>query len=483
MKNKIWNGRIKRNTDKEVEDFTSSIKSDVILYSYDITGTAAYSAGLFKIGIITKKELEKVFYGLKKIKLDIEKDNSIDISGYEDIHSLVEKELGKIIGDTANKIHTGRSRNDQIVLDEKLFLKDIISIVLDNLLIMQENIIKRAKSAMDVIIPAYTHLQKAQPVLFSHYLMSYFYKFERDIDSLFYNFEGTDSLPAGAAACSGSGYELDIKMLKNLLKFKSIDKNSMDTVGSRDFIMDFVYTCSKIMIHLSRICEDLIIYGSNEFSMIDIDESFCTGSSIMPQKKNPDVLELIRGKSSVVTGNLMQLMTLIKGLPSTYNRDIQEDKTILFNAYKETISSISIFSRLTGKIKINKIKVESSLKEGFMEATDIADYLVKKGESFRKAHNITGEIISYCISKKISFGDLKLEELKKYSSYFDNDVYDYADIKSCISHKKVDCGTGKSSVASSISYAGEKADSDKKKLKDLQKRIPSADNIFSYIKK
>ncbi len=483
MKNKIWKGRIKKNTDKEVEEFTSSIVSDINLYMYDITGTAAYSAGLYKIGIISKDELEKILNGLKKIKIDIEKVKLAGISGYEDIHSLVENELGKQIGDTAMKIHTGRSRNDQIVLDEKLLLKDMISTMLGDILVMQENIIKKAQDNMDIIIPAYTHLQKAQPVLFSHYLMSYFYKFERDINSLFYNFESVDSLPTGAAACTGSGYNLDIKMLKDILKFKNIDKNSMDTVGSRDFMLDFVFTCSKIMIHLSRISEDLVIYNSNEFSLIDLDESFCTGSSIMPQKKNPDVLELIRGKSSIVAGNLVQLMILLKGLPSTYNRDLQEDKKILSSVYKETLSSINIFAALIDKINLNKAKIESSIMEGYMEATDVADYLVKKGENFRKAHNITGRIISYCIDKKIYFKDLKLEELKKYSSYFDSDIYDYVDIGSCISHKNVDCGTKKSMVVASMKNAEKTLSAGNKKLSELNERIPSIDSVSGYVMK
>ena len=376
MKNKIWKGRIKKDTNKEVESFTSSIEIDSNLYLYDITGTAAHVIGLYKIGIITAGELKEIFKGLKVVKKDIEAGN-INTCLYEDIHSLIENELGRLIGDSAMKIHTGRSRNDQIVLDEKLFVKNTIVNTLHSIINLEKNILKIAQNALDIIIPAYTHLQKAQPVLFSHYLMSYFYKFDRDARNLIFNFETSDSLPSGAAACTGSGYGIDRDLLKELLKFKDLDPNSMDTVGSRDFMIDFIFSCSKIMIHLGRFCEDLIIYNSNEFSYIEIDESFCTGSSIMPQKKNPDILELIRGKSSLVIGNLFQLMILLKGLPSTYSRDLQEDKKILFSAFKETISSISIFSRVIGKIKLNKLKINDSLKEGFLEATDIADYLVK----------------------------------------------------------------------------------------------------------
>jgi len=377
MGNKIWKGRIEKNTDKAVDKFTCSIDIDKSLYLYDLTGTAAYAIGLNKIGIISDDEIKKILYGLKTVKRNIE-ESSIDISLYEDIHSLVESELGKIIGDTGMKIHTGRSRNDQIVLDEKLFIKDALIDIISKILALQGNILEIAESKIDIIIPAYTHMQKAQPVLLSHYFLSFFKKFERDTDNLFLNFETGDYMPLGAAACTGSGYKLDRKLLKELLEFKDLDSNSMDIVGNRDFIIDFIYSCSKIMLHLSRLCEDLIIYNTGEFSFIKIDEDFCTGSSIMPQKKNPDVLELIRGKSSLVIGSLMQSMILLKGLPSTYNRDLQEDKKILLSAYEETSASIEIFTKLLEKIKFNSIKINNALEEGFLEATDIADYLVKK---------------------------------------------------------------------------------------------------------
>src|SRR4030066_1043222 len=399
MENKIWKGRIAKNTADAVDKFTSSINIDKKLYMYDITGTAAHVMGLNKIGIITELELKKIMGGLKKVKKNIEA-GQVDTAVYEDIHSLVENELVKIIGDTAMKIHTGRSRNDQVVLDEKLFIKDAIIDLLNKIITLQNNIIKIAVKSTDIIMPAYTHIEKTQPVLLSHYMMSYFQNFERDKASFFTDFEGSDFLPLGAAACTGSGYDLDRKFLKKILNFKYLDSNSMDIVGNRDFIIDFIYSCCKIMLHLSRFCEDLIIYNTGEFSFIEIDESFCTGSSIMPQKKNPDILELIRGKSSLVAGNLLQSIILLKGLPSTYNRDLQEDKKILFDAYKETTSSIEMFSKLLEKIKFNTVKIKDSIKNSFIEATDIADYLVKKGESFRKAHNIVKKI-------KISGKELK----------------------------------------------------------------------------
>jgi argininosuccinate lyase len=449
---------------------------------YDVMGTIAHVAGLKKIGIITDNELKKISKGLKEVTKKIKSEEILVSDQYEDIHSLIEYELEKVIGELAKKIHTGRSRNDQIVLDEKLFAKDAIINTIDKVLSLQENIIKIAQKEIDIIIPAYTHMQKAQPVLLSHYLLSFFEKFNRNVRSLFRNFEDCDYLPLGAAACTGSGYELDRKLLKKLLKFKNTDSNSMDIVGNRDFIMDFIYSLSKIMLNLSRFCEDLIMFNTNEFSFIEIDEAFCTGSSIMPQKKNPDILELIRGKSSLIIGSLMQSMILMKGLPSTYNRDLQEDKKIMFGAYQETIDSIEIFSELLKKIKFNKARIKESLSRGFLEATDIADYLVKKGESFRKSYNIVGKIVKNCVDNNISFGDLTIEELKNYSSYFSSDIYEMVKIESCISNRKVDCGTSKKNVLEKIESGKKIVNKLYSKQKRLFEQIPELNFLFNLHK-
>jgi argininosuccinate lyase len=479
---KIWKGRINKDTNSNVEKFTSSLNVDKSLYMYDVMGTIAHVAGLKKIGIITDNELKKISKGLKEVTKKIKSEEILVSDQYEDIHSLIEYELEKVIGELAKKIHTGRSRNDQIVLDEKLFAKDAIINTIDKVLSLQENIIKIAQKEIDIIIPAYTHMQKAQPVLLSHYLLSFFEKFNRNVRSLFRNFEDCDYLPLGAAACTGSGYELDRKLLKKLLKFKNTDSNSMDIVGNRDFIMDFIYSLSKIMLNLSRFCEDLIMFNTNEFSFIEIDEAFCTGSSIMPQKKNPDILELIRGKSSLIIGSLMQSMILMKGLPSTYNRDLQEDKKIMFGAYQETIDSIEIFSELLKKIKFNKARIKESLSRGFLEATDIADYLVKKGESFRKSYNIVGKIVKNCVDNNISFGDLTIEELKNYSSYFSSDIYEMVKIESCISNRKVDCGTSKKNVLEKIESGKKIVNKLYSKQKRLFEQIPELNFLFNLHK-
>jgi argininosuccinate lyase len=312
-------------------------------------------------------------------------------------------------------------------------------------------------------------------------MLSFFEKFSRDFIRLKNNFEGCDEMPLGAAACAGSGYKIDRKLLTKLLRFKDVAANSMDIVGSRDFMIDLVHTCSMIMLHLSRFSEDLIIYNSDEFSYIDIEESYCTGSSIMPQKKNPDLLELIRGKSSIVIGNLMQLMILLKALPSTYNRDLQEDKKILFDAIGETASSISMFTSMLGKISFNEQIIREKLESGFPEATDMADYLVNKGESFRNSHNIAGNIIRFCIDNNKKTKDLSLEELKKYSPLFEEDIYDKLEIESCLKARDVDCGTSKKHIAARLKKIEKLIISYEADMGKFQKRTADLESIIDTL--
>jgi len=477
---KLWSGRINSNTSKIADDFTFSLDIDINLYAQDIMGSIAYSAGLEKIGIISKDDLKKMIKGLLLIKNKLDK-NKYDKSGYEDIHSLVEHELKKEIGDSAGKIHTGRSRNDQIVLDEKIYLKKALVYILESLTELELNIIQSAEKNIDVIFPAYTHMQKAQPVLFSHYLMSFFEKFYRDINKLIQNFEDCDYLPLGSGACTGSGYEIDTKYLSFLLKFKDEGKNSMDEVSNRDYFQDFIYSLSCIMLHLSRFCEDLIIYNTNEFSFIELKDEFCTGSSIMPQKKNPDILELIRGKSAIVVGNLMQFEVLQKSLPTSYNRDFQEDKGIVFKAFNETFSSLNIFKEVIKDIKLNKDNINKNMREGFLEATDIADYLVKKGETFRNAHNITGKMIKYCIEKKITVKELGIDFLKTQSPFFSDDFFDNIDLKSCINAKKTDCGTNKINVKNNLKHDFDKMNKIKIIISELKLRIPDITTLIKTV--
>ena len=467
-------------TDKAVEDFTYSIDIDRSLYLHDIIGTAAHVAGLEKIGVISRAELKEIITGLKDLKQKIEK-GSLNTSDYEDIHSLIESELYKLIGEPALKIHTGRSRNDQIVLDERLFCKDIIISLLIEITGLMADLLKISEEQLDTVFPAYTHLQKAQPVSLAHYMLSFFDKFSRDSDKLKQAFESCDFMPLGAAACAGSGYKIDRKMLADILKFKNLASNSMDIVGSRDFMIDLIYSCSMIMMHLSRFSEDLIIYNSDEFSYIDIEESFCTGSSIMPQKKNPDLLELIRGKSSLVIGNLMQMMIMLKALPSTYNRDLQEDKKILFDAVGETARSISIFAKLIKRIRFNSKVIKNKLKNGFLEATDMADYLVNRGESFRSSHHITGNIVRYCIENNKKINNLTLDKLKSFSPLFNDDIYSRIKMESCLEARDVDCGTSKKRVAERIEKAKETIKSYRIGIDELKKRMADIESIIKIV--
>ncbi len=455
-----------------VEHFTSSLDVDQKLYLYDIMGSMAHLAGLKSIGVISQNTFEKLLQGLDEVKGFIETQN---ISGFEDIHSLVENKLIDFAGKEGKRIHTARSRNDQIVTDERMYVKEAAYRLISALINVEENIVFLAAKHTDCIIAAYTHLQMAQPVLVAHYLLSYYQKFSRDMEGFFNCFDGADSLPLGAAACVGSGYPLDRELVAELLKFSKTDTNSMDTVSSRDFILDIIYSCAKAMLHLSNICEDFIIYASQEFSLIEIDDAYCTGSSIMPQKKNPDLLELIRAKSALVNGNLAQMLMLLKGLPSTYNRDLQEDKKILFSALGQTYASMELFSELLKNVEFKPIdkKVEGS----FIQATDIADYLVKKGESFRNSHNIVGRLVGYCIANGKDLKDVSIEELKGFSPYFGKDYYDCINILSCIDSKKVDCGTSSSSVGANLKQAEKDIDVWKNRAGKLKKRIPEYEKM------
>ena len=477
-KEKIWKGMIDKDPDSAAEKFTSSIVTDRKLYIQDLTGSAAYAIGLKSIGIITGSELGVILAGLKTVKSLIEK-GEIDFTVYEDIHSLVEYELLKAAGEPAAKIHTGRSRNDQIVTDELLYMKASVADTALRTIKLLKIISEKAHTYRNLVMPAYTHMQKAQPVLAAHYLLSFFEKFSRSMYRLFENFESCDYLPLGCAACAGSGYEIDTQLLKKILKFARTSSNSMDVVAGREYIIEYLFNLSMLMINLSRFCEDLIIFNTREFSFIEIDDAFCTGSSIMPQKKNPDILELVRGKSAIVTGNLFSVMTLFKGLPSTYNSDMQEDKKILFNAESQTKDCIDIFGRLLANTAFKENVISQSVKSGFLEATDAADYLVRKGESFRNAHHIIGRIVRYCLENGLSLRKLEIGALKQYSKYFENDFYQAIELQNCINAKTAAGGTSQKNVDSKLEESRELIGAFETRLKSLYERIPDFDFIVS----
>lgn len=409
MKSKPWEGRFNEKTNRDVEEFTASISFDKRLYKYDIQGSIAHCRMLSRCGIIPKKEKDKIIKGLKIILKEIDRGGFPFKIELEDIHMNIEKRLMEKIGGVAGKLHTARSRNDQIALDLRLYLRNEIKEIIKEIEKLKKAMIDIAKNNMDIIMPGYTHLQRAQPVLFSHYILAYFEMFERDKERFEEIFNRVNVMPLGSGALAGTNLPIDRRYVAKLLGFPKITQNSMDSVSDRDFMIEFLNAASINMMHLSRLSEDLILWSSAEFNFVELPESFCTGSSLMPQKKNPDVLELIRGKTGRVYGNLIALLTIMKSLPLAYNRDMQEDKEPLFDTVDTLKSSLSICTRLLKKIEINKKEMLKAASEDFTTATDMADYLVKKGLPFRKSHEIVGKVVNYCMKKGLLFKDLSLE--------------------------------------------------------------------------
>ncbi len=419
---KPWGGRFRQPTAETVEKFTSSIHYDQRLYLYDIEGSIAHATMLAGQNIISKKDALKIMSALKAILSDIRQGKITFSPADEDIHMAIEKELIGRIGEAGGKLHSARSRNDQIVLDVRLFIRaemqSILSLV-DNL---QRILIGLARQEIETIMPGYTHMQKAQPVLLSHYLLAFVEMFERDRQRLHECAKRINVLPLGAAALAGTGLPINRAKTAEILKFQDVSANSMDTVADRDFIAEFIFDAALIMMHLSRFCEDLILWSSDEFGFIEISDAYTTGSSIMPQKKNPDVAELIRGKSARVYGDLFSIMTLMKGLPMTYNRDLQEDKEPLFDAVDTVKDCLSVFAEMIMHTKFKKEKMFLAAQKGFAAATEIAEYLVGKQVPFRRAHEITGNIVAYCLKNKKELNDLTLKEYRQFNDRINGDI-------------------------------------------------------------
>jgi len=433
-----------------MEKFSESVSYDKRLYEQDIQGSIAHANMLGKTGIIKKAESEEIVKGLQSIKKEIEKGKFPFKEEFEDIHLNIEKRLIEKIGEVGGKLHTARSRNDQVLLDEKLYIRKQIKEI--NVLIKRfaKNIVDLAEKNISIIVPFYTHLQRAQPVYLSHYLLSYYEMINRDNERLNDCLKRVDVLPLGVCAGAGTSFPIDRKMVARLLDFTDVTKNSIDTVSDRDFIIEFLSTCSILMMHLSRMCEDFIIWSSKEFDYIDLGDDFTTGSSIMPQKKNPDACELIRGKIGRVYGNLFSLMTIMKGLSLSYNRDMQEDKEPLFDTVDTVKSSVELISEMIKGIKFKKNNIQSSLKGGFMTATDIADYLARKGMPFRKAHEVTGKIVSYAEKKDAGLDGLTLDEYQEFSELFNKDIFDCITIEGSANSRTSYGGTAKINVEKMI---------------------------------
>ncbi|MCP3900651.1 MAG: argininosuccinate lyase, partial [Desulfobacteraceae bacterium] len=415
MSEKLWGGRFSEKTDKLVEKINASISFDKRLYSKDIEGSIAHVKMLAHESIIKEDEADKIVKGLLKVHAQIEKGEIKYSNELEDIHMHVEDALGKVTGEVAKKLHTARSRNDQVALDVRMYLKDEINNIIALITGLQKVIVQKANDHIDVIMPGYTHLQRAQPLLFSHHLMAYYEMFKRDKQRFEDCFKRTDVMPLGAAALAGTTYPVNRDFVKELLEFSKVSENSIDAVSDRDFVVEFISAASIAMIHLSRFSEELILWSSSEFGFITISDAFTTGSSIMPQKKNPDVAELVRGKTGRVFGNLMAIITLLKSLPLAYNKDMQEDKEPLFDTVDTLKVCLDVYERMIPNIEINKETMRSSCTKGFMNATDLADYLTVKGVAFRESHALSGKLVAYALKNKKELQDLSLEEFKKFS--------------------------------------------------------------------
>ncbi len=452
MFKKAWEGRFSQETDKFVEEFTESISFDKELALYDITQNIAHAYSLKKAGILSDEEYTSIKNALEIIKKKIEEGKMEWKKEYEDVHMNIEAELTNILGRLGGKIHTARSRNDQVTTDVKLYIKDTIKEINSLLRNLRVSLIKKAEEYIDTVMPSYTHLQRAQPVRVAFFFLSYREAFLMDSLRMFNAYRTADISPLGSGALCGVDFKIDRFLSADLLNFSRISRNSMQATSDRDFIADFLYACAIIGMHLSRLSEDLIIWSSQEFSFVELPDKFCTGSSIMPQKKNPDVLELIRGKTGRLYGNLINLLTLMKGLPSAYNRDLQEDKEPLFDSSKTIKMSLIAMEKIISELKINKKIVEESAGN-LLLITDVANYLVNKGLPFREAHKVAGRITSYIIEKGKTLEQMTLEEFKAFSPIFEEDIKEIIDPKKSADKKRTFGGTSLESILEYIEMA------------------------------
>ena len=428
----LWGGRFTKETDQLVYNFNASISFDQKFYKQDIRGSIAHVTMLASVGVLTEEERDQIIDGLKGISKDIQTGAVEITSEYEDIHSFVEANLIDRIGDVGKKLHTGRSRNDQVALDMKLYTRDEIVHIKYLLKELMETLHRIMKEHIDTFMPGFTHLQKAQPVTIAHHVGAYMEMFKRDYSRLTDIYDRMNYCPLGAGALAGTTYPLDREQTASLLNFYGPTLNSMDSVSDRDYVIELLSALSTIMMHLSRFSEEVIIWNSNEYKFVSIDDGFSTGSSIMPQKKNPDIAELVRGKTGRVYGALTSILTTMKGIPLAYNKDMQEDKELTFDAIDTVKGCISLFNGMMNTMTFNKPQMEKSAKHGFTNATDAADYLVNHGVPFRDAHGIVGQLVLLCLDKHISLDELPLDEYQKISPAFEEDIYDAISMKTCV---------------------------------------------------
>jgi argininosuccinate lyase len=452
---KLWGGRFTKETNQLVHNFNASISFDQKFYKQDIQGSIAHVRMLAKQGILTDEEKLAIINGLESILLDITNGSLVIDGTHEDIHSFVEANLIDRIGDAGKKLHTGRSRNDQVALDMKLYTRDEVIEIQELLKDLLTELNKLMKDNTETFMPGFTHLQKAQPITLAHHMGAYFEMFKRDRSRLDDIYKRMNYSPIGSGALAGTTYPLDREYTADLLGFYGATRNSMDSVADRDYLLELLSSLSIIMMHLSRFCEEIIIWNSNEYQFVEIDDAYSTGSSIMPQKKNPDIAELVRGKTGRVYGSLTALLTTMKGLPLAYNKDMQEDKEFTFDAIDTVKGCLALFTGMISTMKFNTTIMEKSAKNGFTNATDAADYLVNHGVPFRDAHGIVGQLVLFCIEKNISLDDMTLEEYKEISPVFEEDIYEAISLETCVNKRNTVGAPGKQAMEQVIAYNDE----------------------------
>ena len=463
MSKKLWGGRFSKSTDEMINEFQASISFDKRMYHEDIAGSIAHATMLAKCGIIAEADRDAIVGGLKESLASIESGEfSFDIA-LEDIHMNIEKRLTDAIGEAGGRLHTARSRNDQVALDTHMYVRREIVNIEQLVIDMQQALVETAEKYSDVIMPGYTHLQRAQPILFSHHMMAYFSMLGRDFDRLKGCYERADIMPLGAGALAGTTFPIDREYVAAQLNFEAVYTNSLDAVSDRDYILEFLAAASILMMHLSRLSEEIILWCSREFSFIELDDAHCTGSSMMPQKKNPDVSELVRGKTGRVIGHLMAMLTTAKGLPLAYNKDLQEDKEGLFDTIDTVKFSLAVYAQMMRGMKVNKDNMCKAVSEDFSNATDLADYLVKKGLPFRQAHEVAGKAVHFCIEQKKWLQDLTTAEFKALSPLFEEDIREAIQPEICVKNRNSLGGTSYHQVDTQIALA--------KDLLSVQKKL------------
>jgi argininosuccinate lyase len=451
---KLWGGRFGAATSDAVEAFTASVDIDSRLYRHDIAGSIAHAKMLARQHIITSREARKIVRGLKAVEREIDSGRFKFSAADEDVHMNIERRLTEKIGAAGGKLHTARSRNDQVALDMRLFLRDELAAILESLLALRRELARVAKRHVDAIMPGYTHLQRAQPVLFAHHLLAYYDMFARDQERFADCRERVNVLPLGSGALAGTTLPIDRAYVAKLLGFPRISQNSIDAVSDRDFILEFLSASAILFVHLSRLAEEMILWSSQEFGFVELPDRYCTGSSMMPQKKNPDVPELIRGKTGRVFGHLYALLTIMKGLPLAYNRDLQEDKMPLFDTVDTVKACLEIMRAIVHGLKINRGMMLAAARDGYMNATDLADYLARRGVPFRAAHGVAGRLVRHCIAQGRRIEELPLSELKRFSAKFEKDVYRYLSVNSMVERRRSPGGTARANVLRRLKELG-----------------------------